>query len=233
MVAAEPTVHQRQPDAPPAERAAAAKSRRGEVPRSCHGEWAPPRDRPDPIALLELSQRDRWPSVAPLRYGRMLDSPFAFLRGAAVVMAHDMTGTPVSGLQVQLCGDAHLGNFGGYATPERNLVFDINDFDETWPGPWEGDIKRLATSAIVLGRSNGLGEEACRVAAETCVCAYREHVQSYGEMPFLDVWYAAIDAEKTIAQFTHDPQPVAEAFAKARRRTNLATLPKLAERVGG
>ncbi|MDQ2651910.1 MAG: DUF2252 domain-containing protein, partial [Chloroflexota bacterium] len=121
----------RAPEPPPDERAAAARALRCRVPRSVHNAWSPAPDRPDPLALLEASNRGRLPSVAPLRFGRMLESPFAFLRGAAAVMAHDQAATPVTGLRAQLCGDAHLGNFGGYATPERNLVFDINDFDET------------------------------------------------------------------------------------------------------
>jgi uncharacterized protein (DUF2252 family) len=161
----------------------------------------------------------------------MLDSPFAFLRGAAVVMAHDLVATPVTGLRAQLCGDAHVGNFGGYATPERNLVFDINDFDETLTGPWEWDIKRLIASVVVLGRVNGVPTEGARDAALAGAQSYREHIRAYGALPFLDTWYSVIDAETTIAQFEH-PEPIEEAFARARQRTNETTLPKLAVRVG-
>jgi uncharacterized protein (DUF2252 family) len=171
--------------------------------------------------------------VAPLRFGRMLESPFAFLRGAAVVMAHDLATTPVTGISVQLCGDAHVGNFGGYATPERNLVFDINDFDETLPGPWEWDIKRLVSSVVVLGRSNGVRQNDSCDAALACARSYREHLRAYGAMPYLDVWYTAIDAETTLAQVDHHREPMEEAFAKARQRTNSTTLPKLAEKVSG
>jgi uncharacterized protein (DUF2252 family) len=128
---------------------------RAKAPRTSHGEWAPASDRPDPISLLEESNRTRVPELVPIRYGRMSLSPFAFLRGSAVVMASDLAKTPVSGIKVQICGDAHLSNFGFFATPERNLVFDVNDFDETLPGPWEWDVKRLAASIVVAGRQNG------------------------------------------------------------------------------
>ena len=148
-------------------------------------------------------------------------------------MAHDLAATPVTGLRAQLCGDAHVGNFGGYATPERNLVFDINDFDETLVGPWEWDIKRLVASVVVLGRVNGVPQAAARNAAMAGSQSYREHIRAYGALPYLEVWYSVIDAETTIAQFAHHPQPMEEAFAKGKRRTNETTLPKLAEYVGG
>lgn len=185
------------------------------------------------MALLEASIRGRLPSLAPLRFGRMLASPFAFLRGAAVVMAHDLAATPVTGLRAQLCGDAHVGNFGGYATPERNLVFDINDFDETLVGPWEWDIKRLIASVVVLARDNGVPPPEARNAAIAAARSYREHIRTFGALPYLEVWYSVIDAETTIAQFAHHPQPMEEAFAKARTRTNESTLPKLAEHIDG
>jgi uncharacterized protein (DUF2252 family) len=233
IVATTSSAQQGDQEPPPDERAAAAKALRGQLPRSCHADWSASADRPDPVALLEASNRGRLPSLAALRFGRMLDSPFAFLRGAGVVMAHDLSTTPVTGPQAQLCGDAHVGNFGGYATPERNLVFDINDFDETLRGPWEWDVKRLVASVVVLGRVNGLPADACREAALACARSYREHMRSFGEMSYLDVWYTVIDAETTIAQFADDPQPMEEAFSKAEERTNLTTLPKLAEKVGG
>ncbi|MFN8662110.1 MAG: DUF2252 domain-containing protein [Thermomicrobiales bacterium] len=217
---------------PPGDRAASAKAIRRRIPRDSHTLWAPPPDRADPIALLMESNRGRLPSVAPIRFGRMLASPFAFLRGAAVVMAHDLASTPASGLHARLCGDAHVANFGGYATPERSLIFDINDFDETLPGPWEWDLKRLVTSVVVLGRENGIGQDATRAAALACARSYRKHIREYGPQPFLDIWYSVIDAGMTIAHFGAHPQPVADAFARAEQRTNQTTLPKLGERAG-
>jgi uncharacterized protein (DUF2252 family) len=148
-------------------------------------------------------------------------------------MAHDLAATPTTGTRVQLCGDAHVGNFGGYATPERNLVFDLNDFDETLPGPWEWDVKRLVASVVVLGRVNGVPRDGARDAALACARSYRKHIRAYGALPYLDVWYSVIDAETSIARFGHDPEPMEEAFAKAKDRTNVTTLPKLAEKVGG
>ena len=130
-----------------------------QVSRSSHGKWTPTPSRSDPISLLQEHDKSRLKHILPIKYGRMLESPFAFMRGAAVVMAADLVTTPVIGLQTQLCGDAHLLNFGIFATPERKLVFDINDFDETYPGPWEWDLKRLATSAVLMGREKGFGNE--------------------------------------------------------------------------
>src|SRR5437016_9758156 len=138
-----------------AERAARGKAARAEVPRSSHGDWEPGADRPDPIELLKEQAEARVPELVPIRYGRMAVSPFTFYRGAAYVMASDLANTPQSGIRVQLCGDAHLSNFGGFASPDRELVFDLNDFDETLPGPWEWDVKRLAASVAVGGRENG------------------------------------------------------------------------------
>jgi len=134
----------------------AAPSARDTTPRSRHGEWEPAVDRPDPIALLEEQASNREPSLVPIRYGRMAVSPFTFYRGAAYILASDLAGSPDSGIRVQLCGDAHLSNFGGFASPDRELVFDLNDFDETLPGPWEWDVKRLAASIEVAGRARGL-----------------------------------------------------------------------------
>ena len=136
------------------------------VPRGSHAEWAPAPDRPDPVELLEAQARDRIQELMPIRYGRMMASPFAFLRGSAIVMANDLASTPKSGIQAQLCGDAHLLNFGAYASPERALLFDLNDFDETLPGPWEWDVKRLAASFVVAGRDNGFDAADCRAAAQ-------------------------------------------------------------------
>ena len=139
------------------ERVARGRAARGAAPRSSHGRWAPAPDRPDPIALLEEQGESRVPHLVPIRYGRMLISPFTFYRGAALIMAADLAATPVSGVTVQLCGDAHLSNFGLFGTPERQMIFDINDFDETLPGPWEWDVKRLAASFEIMGRDRGFG----------------------------------------------------------------------------
>src|SRR3954463_2322789 len=146
---------------PRAERAARAKRQRGITPLACHEEWAPAPDR-DPIAMLEEQAKTRVPELVPIRHGRMLVSPFTYYRGAALPMAADLAGTPTSGITVQLCGDAHLSNFGFFASPERHLFFDVNDFDETAPGPWEWDVKRLAASLVVAGRGNGFRRRDCR-----------------------------------------------------------------------
>jgi uncharacterized protein (DUF2252 family) len=143
------------------ERAARGKALRQVAPRADHARWRPALGRPDPIAILEESNRGRVPELVPIRYGRMLTDPFAFLRGSAALMAYDLAPTPVSGARVQACGDCHLANFGLFATPERNLVFDLNDFDETLPAPWEWDIKRLAASFVVAGRVRNLSDESC------------------------------------------------------------------------
>ena len=176
-----------------ADRRAAGRSLRKEVPRYSHEEWSPAPDRPDPISLLEEQNLFRQAQLLPIRYSRMAASPFGFLRGAAVVMAQDLAATPVTGLQVQVCGDAHLSNFGVYATPERDQVFDVNDFDETLPGPWEWDIKRLSASVIVAGRTNGFSTGTNRQAVLQCVKEYRERMWEYADMSYLDVWYARLD----------------------------------------
>ncbi|TMD70356.1 MAG: DUF2252 domain-containing protein, partial [Chloroflexi bacterium] len=157
-----------------AERHAAGKALRSNAPRSSHGEWAPDPERPDPIGLLEESNMTRLENLVPIRYGRMSMSPFAFLRGSAAVMASDLAKTPVSGIRAQLCGDAHLSNFGVFATPERRQVFDVNDFDETLAGPWEWDVKRLAASVLVAGRQNGYTAQESKQAVVKAVQRYRE-----------------------------------------------------------
>ena len=156
------------------ERAAAGKAARERAPRSSHGEWEPAADRPDPLEVLERQAADRVPELVPLRYGRMLASPFTFYRGAAAIMAADLAATPSSGLRVQACGDAHLSNFGGYAAPDRSLVVDINDFDETLPGPWEWDVKRLAASFEIGGRDRGFDDAPRRDVVLAAIEAYRE-----------------------------------------------------------
>ncbi|MGH8882613.1 MAG: DUF2252 family protein, partial [Stackebrandtia sp.] len=163
------------------------------MPRSSHADFRPGSDRPDPVALLERQGDARVPELLPIRYGRMASSPFAYFRGAALPMASDLAGTPRSGLLVQACGDAHLANFGLFASPERHLVFDINDFDETLPGPWEWDVKRLATSMEVAGRANDYPGKDRRRIVEATVAAYRHAMHGFAGQGALTVWYANAD----------------------------------------
>ncbi len=217
-----------------ADRRAAGKALRKKVARSSHAEWSPAADRPDPVSLSEEQNRTRFAHLVPIRYERMTTSPFAFLRGSSVVMAQDLAATPVSGIQVQLCGDAHLNNFGIYATPERNQVFDVNDFDETLPGPWEWDVKRLAASIVVAGRNNGFSGDMNRQAVVSCIASYRQHMWAYSEMRYIDVWYSRIDYARSL-------QAVRRTFRwwitkqreKASRRTHVELLPKLTQEVDG
>jgi uncharacterized protein (DUF2252 family) len=170
------------------------KERRREVPRACHGEWEPPADR-NPAATLAAQDKTRVKDLVPIRYGRMLASPFAFFRGGAAVMAADLAPGPSTGLRVQLCGDAHLSNFGVFAAPDRRLVFDCNDFDETLPGPFEWDVKRLAASIAIAGRERGFSRAERKQALELTGQAYREAMRAFAEMRNLDVWYARVDVE--------------------------------------
>src|SRR5262249_4022141 len=169
------------------------KALRAGCPRSAHARWKVPDHRPGTVELLEESSRGRIPELIPVRYGRMLPSPLAFYRGAALNMAADLAASPATGLRVQACGDCHLLNFGAFATPERRMVFDINDFDETLPAPWEWDLKRLATSFVLACRDNRLRGDLARESALACVRSYREHMAEYGQLRVLDVWYARID----------------------------------------
>src|ERR1700742_603018 len=179
---------------PKAERLEAGKALRKKVPRSSHEDWEPAADRPDPVAVLRANSRGRLKELLPIRWGRMLASPFAFLRGAAAIMAADLAPTPVTGLRVQAGGDAHLMNFGGFATPERHLVFDVNDFDETLPAPWEWDLKRLAASVTVAGRYRGFSKRKITAATMAAVAGYRSHMAQYAPMRALELWYQRIDA---------------------------------------
>ena len=172
---------------------------RGGCPRGSHAGWSPPADRPDPVRVLEESSQGRIPELLPIRYGRMLQSPFTFFRGAAAIMASDLARTPASGARVQACGDCHLLNFGGFATPERRLVFDINDFDETLPAPWEWDVKRLAASFVIASRHNGFRGADARDTAEACVRSYRKHMAEFSGQRVLEVWYASLDGEPSPA----------------------------------
>ena len=191
-----------------AERLALGRRLREACKRSSHAVWKPPSSRPDPVSLLREADRGRIPELVPLRHGRMVLSPFTFYRGAALNMAVDLMATPVTGLRVQCCGDAHLLNFGGFATPERRVVFSVNDLDETLTAPWEWDLKRLAASFVLACRNNGLSESAARDAVLTCATSYRQHMAELGEMRPLDVWYLAIEAEEALSTMT----------AKIRRR---------------
>ncbi|MEE9179076.1 MAG: DUF2252 family protein, partial [Acidimicrobiia bacterium] len=166
------------------------RSLRKEVPRGSHGGWTPSPARPDPVALIEGQAADRLSYLAPVRRVRMAESPFAFYRGAALIMAHDLADTPTTGLEVQLCGDAHLSNFGVFASPERDLVFDLNDFDETLPGPWEWDVKRLAASFVIAARNLGFDEDDGRELAEDSVRSYREVMQKFAGRGWLETWYS-------------------------------------------
>ncbi|HEV2993182.1 MAG TPA: DUF2252 domain-containing protein [Acidimicrobiia bacterium] len=193
-----------------------------------------PAGRPDPLTLLSAQNRTRLPQLVPVRWARMLASPFGFLRGAAVVMAHDLAETPTTGITVQACGDAHVGNFGVFASPERDLLFDVTDFDETLPGPWEWDVKRLAASAVVAGRDAGMTEPTCRAAAETGVRAYRRAIQHFASMTALDTWYARVDVTATARlRAGHARTDLRALFRKARGRTSATALPALAELSGG
>jgi uncharacterized protein (DUF2252 family) len=199
-------------------------------PRSSHAGWTAPAGRPDPIALLDEQNRDRVAELVPIRWGRMLQSPFAFLRGSAVVMASDLATTPVTGIMVQACGDAHLANYGTFASPERDLLFDVNDFDETLSGPWEWDLKRLAASAVVAGRDAGLPEDACAGAAREAVRSYRTRMARYAEMPVLDVWYSRVDAEAAGSLFQRaGREEYRQVLAQAHRHTSQRAVPHLTE----
>src|SRR5437867_1415696 len=181
------------------ERRALGKEAANRTPVSAHQGWVPAQARPDPIALPEDQDRTREAELVPVRHGRMLVSPFTFYRGAAKIMAADLKDTPTAGLTVQLCGDAHLSNFGGYASPERTLVFDLNDFDETLPGPFEYDVKRLAASFTIAGRNNGFTAAEARDATLAAVRAYRETMAEFAEMSTMDVWYAHL-SEATLME---------------------------------
>jgi uncharacterized protein (DUF2252 family) len=216
----------------PAERAARGKAARAAVPRQAHAAFDPPPDQPDPVGLLEEQAETRLPHLAPVRYGRMMVSPFTYFRGAALPMASDLAGTPVTGLAVQACGDAHLSNFGIYGSPERRLAFDINDFDETLPGPWEWDVKRLAASLEVAARGNGFTGKQRRGIVLAAVAQYREAMRAFAGMSNLDVWYARGDVEQLRSQFeatlsARQRKRLDRGLAKAMARDNLQALGKL------
>ena len=214
---------------------AAGKKLRETCPRTSHAEWKPPADRRDPVELMESANEGRIPELIPIRHGRMLRSPFTFYRGAALNMAADLASTPSTGMRVQACGDAHLCNFGAFATPERRVIFDINDLDETLPAPWEWDVKRLAASIVLASRSNGFSEGDARDATLACVRSYREHMAEFSEMRVLDIWYANMQLEQLQATITDKEarQRGRKVVAKARERSVAEhDFPKLAAMAG-
>src|SRR5450755_1557133 len=221
-----------------AERVARGKAARKEVPRARHGVFEPTADRPDPVALLQRQAKTRVPELVPIRYGRMLVSPFTFYRGAALIMAQDLAGTPRSGLTVQCCGDAHLSNFGVFASPERKLVFDVNDFDETLPGPWEWDVKRLAVSMLIAARSNSFkAKDQQRIVLDT-VEQYRTAMARFAGMKNLEVWYAHLEIESLMAEYASQFKEkmikrTEKTLTKARTKDSMAAFSKLTQEVDG
>jgi uncharacterized protein (DUF2252 family) len=239
-------------------RASGEEARRRSDPGE-HAEWQPPPSRPDPVSLLDAQNATRDPDLVPLRHARMVQSPFTFFRGAATIMASDLAGVATTDLQVQLCGDAHLSNFGAYASPERRLVFDLNDFDETLPGPFEHDVRRLATSVMIAAQNNGFTEDEGRQATRAAARGYRKAMTGFAEMPTMEVWYSSISEDdlradlKELRRQRHaalskeskqvrqaEARTLAEgakrgnaALRKARGRTSLQALSKLTEVVGG
>src|SRR4051794_14517626 len=219
-------------------RMALGKSARDAAPRSAYAKWRPAADRPDPLAGVEGESATRVPELVPIRYGRMLASPFTFFRGGAALMAADLGPMPRSGLTVQLCGDAHLSNFGAFASPERDLVFDINDFDETAPGPFEWDVARLAASFAVAGRDRGIGGAARKDVVRTSVRAYREAMHEFAAMRDLDLWYAKMDAAAVVERWgskmsAKDAKAVKRNADKGRAKDSMRAFSKLTHVVDG
>jgi uncharacterized protein (DUF2252 family) len=227
-----------QPHLSVAERAARGKAARAEVPRSSHAAFEAATHRGDPIALLEQQAGSRVPELVPIRYGRMLVSPFAFYRGAALVMASDLAATPRSGLLVQACGDAHLSNFGVFASPERRLMFDVNDFDETLPAPWEWDVKRLAASLAVAGRENGYSRKQRDEIVRATVGRYRGAMREFAKQTNLGVWYARLDIEEAVDRLRgmatrQQVKRTEKNLAKARTKDSMSAFSKLTHMVDG
>jgi uncharacterized protein (DUF2252 family) len=222
----------------PAERAARGKTARAEVPRESHAEFDPPADRPDPLDLLEEQEVSRVPELVPVRHGRMMVSAFSYFRGAALPMASDLATTPASGLAVQACGDAHLSNFGVFGSAERRLVFDVNDFDETLPGPWEWDVKRLAASMEIAARDNGFPGKKRREIVRATVASYRQSMRDFAGMTNLDVWYAHADLEQLRDQIAsqmraRQRKALGKGIAKARTRDSMQEVGKLTQLADG
>jgi uncharacterized protein (DUF2252 family) len=221
-----------------AERVARGKAARAEVPRSSHASFEPAPHRPDPVKVLERQAKTRVPELVPIRYGRMLVSAFTFYRGAAMIMAGDLAATPRSGLTVQCCGDAHLSNFGVFASPERRLMFDLNDFDETLPGPWEWDVKRLAVSMLIAARDNGFAVSYQDQVVLDTVESYRTAMAGFAAMNNLDVWYSHLDIERTLRELGPQLKPAQvkrteKTLAKARTKDSMSAFSKLTHVVDG
>src|SRR3954447_11091389 len=222
----------------PEERAARGKAARAAVPRSSHARWEPAPDRRDPVAVLEVQAQTRVPELVPIRYGRMLVSPFTFYRGAAALMAGDLAGSPRTGLDVQLCGDAHLSNFGAFAAPDRRLIFGVNDFDETHPGPFEWDVKRLAASFAVAGRDRGFDAAQRAAVNRTVGRSYREAMREFAQMRALDIWYARLDVDDIAKQWAAQATPKQRKrfernLAKTRAKDSLRASDRLTHLVDG
>jgi len=220
------------------ESAEAGRAARVEASRSSHGEWTPATGRRDPVEILVEQAASRVPELVPIRYGRMLASPFTFYRGAAAIMAADLSKTPDTGLPVQTCGDAHISNFGGFAAPDRQLVFDLNDFDETLPGPWEWDVKRMAASIEIAGRDRTFKSPVRRAMVADAIREYREAMRAFAGQRTLDVWYARLDAQQLSARFDvaerlAEDKQLRKSVAKARSKDSLRAIAKLTERVDG
>jgi uncharacterized protein (DUF2252 family) len=218
--------------------AAAGKAAREESPRAGHGDWEPAADRRDPVELLEQQAESRVPELVPIRYGRMLASAFTFYRGAAAIMAMDLAGSPDSGLRVQACGDAHLSNFGAFAAPDRRLVLDVNDFDETLPGPWEWDVKRLAASFEIAGRDREFTTKETRGAVLATIRAYREAMRTFAEMSNLDVWYARLDVDTLLGEIARVgdrklTKKAERSAEKAGKKNSLKAFDRLVHEVDG
>lgn len=234
-----PAVIERRPQRETSDDRERGRSRRSEVPRSAHAEWRPPADRRDPVDLLLQEDVDRSPDLVPIRHGRMSTSAFAFLRGGAAIMAADLSTTPNSGLQAQLCGDAHLSNFGVFASPVRQLLFDLNDFDETLPGPWEWDLKRLATSIVIAGRDNGFPRRDLEDATLACKASYRDAMRSFADTGPLETWYAHLNADDVARTATDQGASkktrarMDEALRKARSKTSTRAVRRFATIVDG
>ncbi|HEY0815485.1 MAG TPA: DUF2252 domain-containing protein [Pseudonocardia sp.] len=220
------------------QRVARGRAARSEVPRESHAEFAPTASRPDPLALLESQAAARVPELLPIRYGRMAVSAFTFFRGAALVMASDLAATPRTGMAAQICGDAHLANFGVFASPERRLVFDINDFDETLPGPWEWDVKRLAASLEIAARDNEFSGKETRQIVSAAVAAYRTAMLDFADQAVLQVWYAHTEMSEAEARLTSKlrktgRKKLSKSLTKARTKDNLGALGRFAGMVDG
>ncbi len=220
------------------ERAAAGKAARQNAARSSHGEWEPATGRRSPVEVLEDQAKSRVPELVPIRYARMLASPFAFFRGAAAIMAMDLANTPQSGLRVQLCGDAHLSNFGAFAAPDRRLVWDVNDFDETLTGPWEWDVKRLAASLAIAGRDRDFTPKETRAGVLGAAREYREAMRRFTAMRNLDLWYARLDVDRLLAELANvadrkQLRAARKSGAKAGKKNSLKAFDRLVRVVNG